>query len=156
MTANLGSQMKGKIRSQWKSKSLKLKDSEEVQEEGQLAAHTSAGLLCSHGFPGGSDVLHSGVLPVISRVKRVQWLKQNEKPVSLSRACIYIGFLPPGPPCQPLAGGVSRTSQHPSSHIDRVGSKTRAGSQLQRLHTWGCRWSDAVRSPNWGVVARPV
>ena len=115
VTANLGSQMKGKIRSQWKSKSLKLKDSEEVQEEGQLAAHTSAGLLCSHGFPGGSDVLHPGVLHVISRVKRVQWLKQNEKPVSLSRACIYVGFLPPGSPCQPLAGGVSRTRQHPSS-----------------------------------------
>lgn len=71
--------------SPWKSKSLKLKDSEEVQEEGQLAAHT----LVVSGLPWCSDVLRPGVLPVISRVKQVQWLKQNEKPVNLSRAGIY-------------------------------------------------------------------
>lgn len=41
------------------------------------------------GLPWCSDVLRPRVLPVISRVKRVQWLKQNEKPVNLSRAGIY-------------------------------------------------------------------
>ena len=40
-----------------------------VQEEGELAARASAGLLCSQGFPGGSDVLRPGVLPVIFACK---------------------------------------------------------------------------------------
>ena len=61
--------MKGKIRSQWKSNPLKLRDSGEVQEEGELAACASAGLLCSQGFPGGSDILRPGVLPVIFACK---------------------------------------------------------------------------------------
>ena len=62
--------MKGKIRSQWKSKSLKLRDSGGgSQEEGELAARASARLLCSQGFPGGSDVLRPGVLPVIFACK---------------------------------------------------------------------------------------